>query len=245
MFKRYKRKILKEVLNELSDLKEYYDIVIASKQEIGSCDDFDLGIGSGIRKSLSKIYEMYYDNVMTKERAEKKFGIIIVEDEPYSEKCHNEIILNQHLCRGKRTDNNEWVYGYYVAVPEEYSHGKDIVHAIFTTECEHICMGEYKDHGWYEVIPDSVGRYTGLDDKNFHPIFENDIVKNSKGEIGEIVWFGNIKAGTSFSINYITRYADGEFFKPQDMMLDIVRRDIEIIGNIIDNPKLVGGNYEY
>jgi hypothetical protein len=86
MFKRYKRKILKEVLNELTDLKEDWDIVIAAKKEAGSCDDFDFGIGSGIRKSLRKVYEMYYDNVMTKERAERKFGIQIVEDEPYSEK---------------------------------------------------------------------------------------------------------------------------------------------------------------
>ena len=86
MFNRYKRKILKEVLNELTDLKEGWDIVIEVKQEAGSCDDFDLGIGSGIRKSLRKVYEMYYDNVMTKERAERKFGIQIVEDEPYSEK---------------------------------------------------------------------------------------------------------------------------------------------------------------
>ena len=86
MFKKYKKKILEEVLDELEDLKEYYDVVIAAKQETSSCDDFDLGIGSGIRKSLSKVYEMYYDNVMTKERAERKFGIQIVEEELYSEK---------------------------------------------------------------------------------------------------------------------------------------------------------------
>lgn len=86
MFKRYKQKILQDVLDELTDLKENWDIAISVKQEVGSCDNFDLGIGSGIRKSISKVYEMYYDNVMTKERAERKFGIRIVEDEPYSEK---------------------------------------------------------------------------------------------------------------------------------------------------------------
>ena len=84
MFKRYKQKILQEVLDELTDLRETWDIAIEVKQEVGSCDDVDIGIGCGIRKSLSKVYEMYYDNVMTKERAERKFGIQIVEDEPYS-----------------------------------------------------------------------------------------------------------------------------------------------------------------
>lgn len=84
MFKKYRQKILRRVLNELEDLKEYYDIVNEFKKETGDLNDFDIGVGIGIRKSLSKVYEMYYDNVMTKERAERKLGVKIVEDEPYS-----------------------------------------------------------------------------------------------------------------------------------------------------------------
>lgn len=139
-------------------------------------------------------------------------------------------ILNKHVCRGKRIDNNEWVYGYYVALPEEYSHGKDIIHAIFTTECEHVCMGEYKDYGWYEVKPDSVGRCTGLCDKNLQPLFEGDIVKKSKGEVGEIGWYSNSKAGTSFIVAYTTNY---------DMIMGFISKDIEVIGNKSDNPELL------
>lgn len=139
-------------------------------------------------------------------------------------------ILAKHICRAKRIDNNEWTYGYYVALPEEYSHKKDIVHAIFTPECEHICMGEYKDNGWYEVDGKSVGRYTGLEDKNLKPIFEYDIVKNSKGEIGEIGYYVNRRAGMSFTVAYTTNY---------DMIMGVISKDIEIIGNKFDNPELI------
>ncbi len=84
MLKRYKKKILKEVLNELTELKEHYDIVNETKKEMGDLNDFDFGVGAGVRKSISKVYEMLYDNVMTKERAERTFGIKIIEDEVYS-----------------------------------------------------------------------------------------------------------------------------------------------------------------
>lgn len=85
MFKKYKRKIIRDVLDNLIELKNHYDIVNATKKEVEDLDDYDLGIGIGIRQSISRVYEMYYDNVMTKERAERTFGIKIVEDEIYSE----------------------------------------------------------------------------------------------------------------------------------------------------------------
>ena len=91
-------------------------------------------------------------------------------------------------------------------------------------------MGEYKDNGWYEVDGKSVGRYTGLEDKNLKPIFEYDIVKNSKGEIGEIGYYVNRRAGMSFTVAYTTNY---------DMIMGVISKDIEIIGNKFDNPELI------
>ena len=85
MFKKYKKKILEEVLNELEKLREDYDIKQQVEKEIdGKLNDYSVGVGSGIRKSISKVYEMYYDNTMTKERAERTFGIKIVDEEVYS-----------------------------------------------------------------------------------------------------------------------------------------------------------------
>lgn len=57
--------------------------------------------------------------------------------------------MDRHICKAKDIKTGEWVYGYYVALPDEYTHGQDMVHAIFTLECEHVCMGEYKDIGWH------------------------------------------------------------------------------------------------
>lgn len=94
-----------------------------------------------------------------------------------------EVFLNGQCFRG------EWVQGYYVACKDEYC--SEFSYAIFTDECEHVCMGEYKDWGWYEVIPETVSQFTGLYDENDNMIWENDIVSvrdNLGGLTEQVVW---------------------------------------------------------
>ena len=74
--------------------------------------------------------------------------------------------------RGKRKDNGEWVYGYYV----QRSH-KDccIYHYIYTGhyfEDEH---QEGTELEVYEVIPETVGEFTSLN-KNGKDVYEGDDV---------------------------------------------------------------------
>ena len=94
-----------------------------------------------------------------------------------------EIYINGQLFRG------EWVQGYYVACKDEYC--SEMNYAIFTLGCEHVCMGEYTDFGWYNVIPETVSQFTGLYDEHDKMIWENDIVQvrdNNGGLTARVIW---------------------------------------------------------
>lgn len=125
-----------------------------------------------------------------------------------------------HICRAKDIDTGKWVYGYYLAIQEEYTHGQEITHAIFTSRCEHICMGEYKDYGWYEVDPKTVCRCTCLRDINDQYIFEHDIVARNGKELGEI------------KFDVFRRYCG--WFVHNSYSFDPLYKSLEIVGNIFD-----------
>ena len=86
--------------------------------------------------------------------------------------------------------------------------------------------------GEQEVIASTIGEYTGLKDKNGKKIFEGDIVtmpRYGSGKHKSVVYFKNGK----FAVN-----GSNYNFK------DICPRNMEVIGNIYDNPELLKGGVD-
>lgn len=87
----------------------------------------------------------------------------------------------------------------------------------------------------FEVVPETVGQYTGLEDKNGKKIFEGDIVKYSEIDIdgSDDKYIGVIYYNQS-TANYVIQ--KGKY------MVNFVTSwicDVEVIGNIHDNPELM------
>ena len=135
--------------------------------------------------------------------------------------------LREFLLRGKRTDNGEWVYGYYTKA--RYFLNKKEMHIIFEPDVEAFPHCEFT--GYEEVLPETVGQYTGLTDKNGVKIFEGDIVSLVKHD------------GLIYKVVYVPcRYELVNSKGVNCFVLDIYKSEnIEVIGNIHDNPELLGG----
>lgn len=128
--------------------------------------------------------------------------------------------------RGK-TAKGEWVYGSFLQLEYLKTHTY-IVDRYGTIEEDNI-------EGMEEVIPETVGQYVGIKDKNGKKVYVGDIVKDEYGRIMEVVWRENlakfsfklIKAtGKKWTENFL--YADmGEWFELENHLP-------KVIGNIFD-----------
>ena len=120
------------------------------------------------------------------------------------------------IFRGKRLDNGEWVYG-----------------SLVTFNGFHVIVDHYTPNGdEVRVIANTVGQYTGLQDKNGKKIFEGDIMSL-------VTEFGD-------TIIREIRFIDGAFcvIGEQEDDLHGLSWAVEMCdgivgGNIHDNPDLL------
>lgn len=153
--------------------------------------------------------------------------------------------MREVLFRGKRVDNGEWTYGYYVKADHHWhEHGIHKDWIICTAAAN---GGWFVLHEKHAVIPSTIGQYTGLKDKNGKRIFEGDIFP-IEDEIIAIVIFtdGGFRLeewgfrGTFTESGYDEC---GNWGKIECEPIDwYIVHHVEVIGNIHDNPELLGGN---
>ena len=145
--------------------------------------------------------------------------------------------MREILFRGKRTDNGTWAYGYLFCIWER----------------TYLCCGTTNDvPNMKEVIPETVGQYTGLTDKNGIKIFEGDILRgfeypfrsNSDGEFNyfaEIVWFDDSSAFGIYTFKNPKSNVRGISEGNTDYLEYFNADKWEVIGNIHDNLELLEG----
>jgi uncharacterized phage protein (TIGR01671 family) len=139
--------------------------------------------------------------------------------------------VREILFRGKRKDNNgKWIYGglldHWVGSGEELYF---VTKSVFPP--------------FVEMIPETIGQYTGVKDKSGRKIFEGDVVRivvvysdcdviytgAIRYERGSFWFSGESASGNGYTTCCWHHVSDS---------------DIEIIGNVHDDPELLkgGGN---
>lgn len=147
--------------------------------------------------------------------------------------------MREILFRGKRTDNGEWVEGFYCQFHNRPITNEENSHQIFVAMENAVPFGSMIGGLWYEVISDTVGQYTGLTDKNGTKIFEGDIVHcKSRSDSADMVV---IYENGQFRLILLERYNS---YQPNMGYYDINCFTKTVIGNIHDNPEIMKGGAE-
>lgn len=121
------------------------------------------------------------------------------------------------LFRGKRTENDEWKYG--------------VPHYNLDTEIEFITVPGKIYPNCFKVNPDTVGQFISVLDKNKRQIFDGDIVRTKYGRICKVVWFSPQLCWDLYPLECKSKAPDTyDLFKSENL---------EVIGNIYDNPEIL------
>ena len=141
--------------------------------------------------------------------------------------------MREILFRGKRLNNDEWVYGYYSG-PVGIVSSHEICDINDPTGC------------MLDVDPATVGQYTGLNDSNGKKIFEGDILTIAKIMDGMETYYS---PAIKYPVNVVVKWdlcawmwetiaEDKRYITFPDAWCHY---ECKVIGNIHDNPELMGG----
>lgn len=134
--------------------------------------------------------------------------------------------------------NDGFVYGSLVVADDKYF---ICTYAV----CFHKTFVDNTKATMFEVIPETVGEFTGINDKNGNIIFEGDIVKIIESGYGDDVHYGKVVfLDGCFVIEYNPcimirkRFIEKETFQDGNANITVTY-EYEVIGNVCDNPELL------
>ena len=121
--------------------------------------------------------------------------------------------MREILFRGKCSTTGQWIEGL----------------PLYSDEREDEITGIMTSHGYcHDIIPETLGQYTGLESKYGHKIFEGDIVRvDGEDELAEIIWNDN---NAMFELEFWSWFSDFDHF---------LGPECTIAGNIHDHPELL------
>ena len=159
--------------------------------------------------------------------------------------------MREILFRAKRKDNGEWIEGFTLFKPDQHLYMFKTAWGEITYDLQYnitAIIGR-KEPFFVEVIPETIGQYTGLTDKNGVKIFEGDILKGWRNSL-YVVKFGYF---IDDAIAFILEPDELEEIEPVlGWYCQEVRTNqkfgfyedmshLEIISNIYDNSELLKG----
>ena len=155
--------------------------------------------------------------------------------------------MREIVFRGKRLDNGEWVYGWPFADTADCSlkkAGKCVCphdgSKYFIVEW----VDDYHEYEERQVIPNTVGQYTGLKDKNGERVWEGDILHIARIADG---LGGYYQPPLDYPVNVVVKWDlcawmwetlcdDKRYITFPDAWCHY---ECEIIGNVHDNPEFI------
>ena len=134
--------------------------------------------------------------------------------------------MREILFRGKNCVTNNWVYGNYCAA--EYLNSNGVEHLIVEVPRNGVSV---------RIIPETVGQYTGLLDKDGKKVFEGDIVKvyDNFDYVGETLYVGTVQWDDTF-LNWELKTSENIVWSLKNLPSVLY---YEVIGNVFDNPELL------
>lgn len=137
--------------------------------------------------------------------------------------------MREILFRGKRKDNGEWIEGHLIWYEDGRARINPSHTDVFCYEKDESIIQIIA----HEVIPSTVGQYTGLTDKNGTKIFEGDILQYINQD-NEAHCITVVFEECAFLIEDcgVTNC---------DLLPSYACLGFEVVGNIHDNPELLKG----